>query len=378
MQLVVFTIARTVLNTGHRMVYPFLPVFARGLGVNFETASLVVTARSGLGLVSPLFGAFADARGHKLALIVAMLFFTAGMALVALWPTFPALFIGLVLAGAAKLIYDPALQASIGDRVQYAQRGQAMALTELSWSGAFLLGMPLVGWLIARADVWHAAFPVLAVLGGLAVLLIWRAIPADGAREGTHPSLADGFRLVLHSPAARAGLAFSFLINAANETLFIVYGAWLEGDFGLKVTALGVSAVAIGLAELAGEGAVAGFVDRLGKRRAVTLGIGANAVVAPLLPLLGLQVELALAVLFLFFLSYEFALVSSLPLMTELLPHNRATMMAGIAAMFACGRMIGALIGPHLFAVDLWVNAGAIVVLDVLAVVILLRYIRQA
>ena len=87
---------------------------------------------------------------------------------------------------------------------------------------------------------------------------------------------------------------------------------------------------------------------------------------------------MALVVLFLFFLAYEFALVSSLPLMTELLPRNRATMMAGIAAMFASGRMIGALIGPHLFAIDLWVNAGVIAGLDVLAIVILLRYIRQA
>lgn len=377
LQLVVFTLARTVLNTGHRMVYPFLPTFARGLGVDLEAVALIVTARSGLGLVSPVFGSLADVRGRKVAMLAGMGAFTGGMVLVALWPTYPALFAGLLLAGIAKLVFDPALQAYIGDRVRYAQRGQAIALTELSWSGAFLLGMPLVGWLIARADAWQAAFPLLAVLGVFAIALIWRMIPSDAARDGSRPSLAQGARLVLRHAPARAGLVVSFLISAANEALMIIYGAWMEDAFALAVTALGASAIVIGLAELGGEGAVAGFVDRLGKRRAVALGIGLNALSAPLLPLLGFSVEGALVALFLFFISFEFALVSSLPLMTELVPHARATLMAGTAAAFASGRMTGALLGPRLFAGGLGMNVAVVVALDLLAVAVLLLYIRQ-
>ena len=34
-----FTAIRTVLNTAHRMVYPFLSIFARGLGVDLTTMS---------------------------------------------------------------------------------------------------------------------------------------------------------------------------------------------------------------------------------------------------------------------------------------------------------------------------------------------------
>lgn len=33
-QTVAFALIRTVVNTMHRMVYPFLPVFSRGLGVD--------------------------------------------------------------------------------------------------------------------------------------------------------------------------------------------------------------------------------------------------------------------------------------------------------------------------------------------------------
>ena len=49
-----FIAARTVLNTGFRMVYPFLPVFARNLGVDIKTMSLALTARATAGAFGPL------------------------------------------------------------------------------------------------------------------------------------------------------------------------------------------------------------------------------------------------------------------------------------------------------------------------------------
>ena len=36
-QLVVFSLARLVINTGFRMTYPFLPTLARGVGVDLST-----------------------------------------------------------------------------------------------------------------------------------------------------------------------------------------------------------------------------------------------------------------------------------------------------------------------------------------------------
>lgn len=376
-QLLIFTLARLVINTGHRMVYPFLPTFARGLGVSLDAAALALAARSGLGLISPIFGSLADVRGRKFAMLSGLVLFTGSMFLVVLSPTYPALFVGLMMAGTGKLIYDAALQAYIGDRVHYVRRGQAIAVTELSWSGAFLLGMPLIGWLIGRLDIWQTPFTLLACLGTLASLLVWRAVPSDAARSGEFPSLRQGIGIVLANRPALAGLSISFLISACNETVAIIYGAWMEDAFALKVTALGASAIVIGVAELIGEGAVAGFVDRLGKRRAIALGIGLNAAAAPLLPLLGFSVGGALVALFLFFITFEFALVSSLPLMTELLPHARATLMAGNAAAFAGGRTLGAFLGPHLFAVGLGANVMVGAVFDLLALAALWLFVHQ-
>jgi len=376
-QIIGLAVARLVLNTGHRMVYPFLPTFARGLGVDLEAIALMVTARSGLGLISPVFGAFADARGRKNAMLAALLLFAASMALVSLWPTYPALFVALLLASSAKLLYDPSMQAYIGDRVQYTRRGLAIAITELSWSGAFLLGIPLLGWLIARADTWRAPFVPLALAGLGASILVWRLLPADEPLAVRRPSLAQGARTVLAHPTALAGLVLSMLMNLSNETIGIVYGAWMEDAFGLQVAALGAASAVIGLAELGGEGLVAGVVDRVGKRRAVAAGLALNAGACLLLPALAFRVEGALVGLFVFYITFEFAVVSLIPIMTELLPGARATLMAGNVAFFALGRMLGALIGPPLFAYGLLANGIVAAAGNLLALALLVGFVKQ-
>lgn len=372
------TLTRTVTNTSHRMIYPFLPTIARGLGVDLEAVALIVTARSGLGLGSPLFGSLADRHGRKLAMLLAMLAFTVGMVLVSIWPTYPALFAGLLLTMIAKLVFDPAMQAYIGDRVQYAQRGRALAIAEMSWSSAFLLGVPLAGWLIARTDRWYAPFPWLAGLGVLFAAALWIILPSDAPQPGERPALVRSLQAVLEHPAALAGLVIGLLISASNETVNIVFGVWMEDAFGLKVAALGAASAVIGIAELGGEGLVAGLADRLGKRRAVMLGIVLNALACLGLPALGFSVEGALVGLFVFFITFEFLLVSTLPLMSELVPGARATLMAGYAAALAGGRMVGALLGPALFEVGLLANGAAAALLNVIALLLLIRFVRQA
>jgi predicted MFS family arabinose efflux permease len=376
-QIVVFAVVRLVINTGHRMIYPFLPTIARGLGVEFSAISRAVSARSALGLFSPVFGALANRRGGKAAMLIGLALFAGAMALVVIWPTYPALFLSLLVASAGKLVYDPAMQAYLGDRVHYTQRGLAIAITELSWSGAFLLGMPVFGWLIKRSGQWQAPFPMLTVLGLIAIVLLWIVVPPGDGTEHKPPSLAQGLRIIKANPSALAGLVTGFFISASNETVGIIYGAWLEDAFKLEVTALGLSAIVIGIAELVGEGSVAGYVDRIGKRRAVALGIGTNALTALLLPALGFSEAGAMVGLFLFFITFEFAIVSSIPLMTELLPEARATLMAGNVTAYSGGRMLGALIGAPLFGIGLIANCATAAIFDILALSALLLFVWQ-
>ncbi|MBN1679233.1 MAG: MFS transporter [Anaerolineae bacterium] len=377
LQLGTFLVTRMITNTGYRMVYPFLPVIARGLGVELEAVALAVTARSSLGLISPVFGSLADRQGHRTAMLFGLACFVGSMLLIAVWPSYTVLFAALLIMGIGKLVLDPALYAYVGDHVRYARRGMAIAITEMSWSGAFLLGMPMIGWLIDRTDRWYAPFSWLAGLAVVAALVVWRVVPPEAVRPAERPSLVNGVRIVLAHPAALAGLAVGFLMCMANETIGIVYGAWMEDTFALEVAALGAASMVIGVAELSGEGLVAGIVDRLGKRRAVAGGVALNALACVLLPVIGVSIAAALVGLFLFYITFEFALVSLIPLMTELAPDARATLLAGNVAAFSAGRMVAALIGPPLFDVGLLANGAAAAAFNVVALVVLVVFVRQ-
>src|SRR5689334_25201065 len=122
-QLVILMLLRTVLNTAHRMVYPFLPVFARGLGVDITVISNLITVRSLAGAASPLFVPLADRRGRRFGMLAGILLFTVGVTTVALYPSLWTLALALVLAMIGKFIFDPSMQAYLGDRVPYDQRG---------------------------------------------------------------------------------------------------------------------------------------------------------------------------------------------------------------------------------------------------------------
>lgn len=374
-QLAAFSITRTILNTGFRLVYPFLPTFARALGVDLETIALAVTARSALGLAGPLLGSAGDHLGRKRSMLIGLGLFAAGMAIVIVSPTYAGLFLALLLSAAGKIVFDPAMQAYLGDRVHYAQRGTAIAATEFGWSGASLLGLPLVGWLISRYG-WQSPFPLLAGLGLLALLALGAGLPGDAPTAGGSPSLNQALRAIRAHRPAMAALTITLLISVGNEIVNIVYGAWLEGSFGLKVAALGASAAVIGIAELSGEGLVATMTDRIGKERAIAIGLAAIALTCLWLPVASGTLTGALIAIFLLFISFEFTFVSSLSMITEIAPASRATLMAGNLTAAAAGRALGATLGPYLFRWGIFANGifGAATALASLW--LLLRFIK--
>lgn len=357
------------------MVYPFIGVLARGLGVGVGAITTIIAARSSLGLISPVFGAVSDRFGRRIGMLVGLLVFAIGLMLVVFWPTYPMLFAALLLSSVGKYMFDPSVHAYLGDRVAYEKRGLAVAVVEIGWSGAFMLGIPAVGWLIARSG-WIAPFPLLAGLAVLMAALLWYTLPGDGTGQAAPLSPLKAVSAIAPHPPAIAGLVLGGLIAASNELVSVVYGDWMETAFGLQVVVLGLATSVIGFAELGGEGLVAVLVDRLGKRRAVGIGLVLNALMAVMLPLLGQRVEGALVGLFLFYITFEFTVVSSIPLMTELVPEARGTLMAGYAAANAGGRAVGALLGQQLFAMGLLANGAGSAALDVLALAALLIFIH--
>jgi MFS transporter, DHA1 family, inner membrane transport protein len=341
-------IVRLVFNTSYRMIYPFLSFFAKGLGVDLRTISYAITARSLMGLVSPFLASVADSKGRKAGMLLGTVLFIASLCLVVIWPTFPAFVLTLSLGIIGYLIFVPSLQAYLGDQVPYEKRGRVLGITEFAWSLSAIIGVPLVGLLIARQG-WLAPFPLIALLGALSFVLLAWMLPKDPKLESDKPSFIRNLAKVFSSPPALAAITMAGLYTAANETVTLVYGVWVEQTFSLSIASLGVTALAIGISELAGESLVTAFTDRIGKRRALAIGIISNCVAALSLTIIGRWLAGALIGLFLFYLTFEFTMVSGIPMMTEILPSARATMLAAHMAFIALGRSLGDLLAPTLF-----------------------------
>jgi predicted MFS family arabinose efflux permease len=270
-------------------------------------------------------------------------------------PLYPAVLAGLFLAGLGKSVFDPAIQAYVGARVPYHRRGRVVGLIEMSWAGSTLLGIPLVGLLIERQG-WRAPFFVLAALGLAGLAAVGRAVaktPVAAPRTADPRWFLAAWGELFRNRAAAGILAYVMFTSIANDSLFVVYGAWLEKSFGLGVAGIGLLTGIIGAAELAGELLTVALADRLGKRRAIVAGLLLAFGGYALLPLWSGSLGWALAGLGGIFLAVEFTIVTSLSLATEVLPALRATMMAGYLAAAGVGRVIGAMLGG-----PVWTAAG--------------------
>ncbi len=345
-QLIVLTLGRLLLSSALRLTYPFLPAFARGLGLPLQTVANLVALRAFAGFLSPLLAPLADRLGRRAALAGSLLFFALAGLVLLVWPTYWALALVLIATGITKVIYDPAVQAYVGETVPYERRGVAMALTETSWSGAMLLGAPLAGWLIARQG-WTAPYVWLGLLALPVAWAVWRQMPRNGDYRPI--PLADLHRVLRRHRVIWYASAYLALLLAANELFFIVYGGWMEQEFGLALATLGLATAVVGGAEIGGELLAGVAVDRFGKRPVIILTGLLTGAVYFLVPFTGNSLAFALVTLFFAFLLFEITIVGGIPLMTEVVPTARTVVLSVLVAAGSLGRMLGALAGPWLW-----------------------------
>lgn len=349
------TISRLVLNTARRFAYPFAPVLSRGLGVSVEAFTLLIAANQTGGLMSVLFGPLGDRRGYRVLLLAGLALMSCGMLLGGFFPFYGTLMAALFFAGLGKSLFDPGILAYLGENVPYHRRGVFIGISEMSWAGSSLIGIPLVGLLIGHIG-WRAPFFVLGVLGLLCLFALAMLVPGPSRvsdNSNNRLQFNEILRLFTGSRSAGAALGFVFFFAAANDALFVVYGVWLEASFHLSVSALGMTALVIGGAELLGEGLTASLSDRLGKKRALIIGLILTGISYAVLPLSGGNLIFSLIALFMLFLSVEFTIVTSLCVFTEILPNARATMMSAYLTAASLGRLFGALMGGFF-----WTNGG--------------------
>ena len=358
LQVIVIIFSRLLMNTARRFVYTYVPVLSRALGVPITSITSLIAINQGTSVLGVVFGPLGDRFGYKLMILIGLMCLTSGMLAAGMMPLYAVLALAMLLAGLGKSILDPAIQAYVGQRVAYEKRGLIMGLLEISWAGSTLVGIPVMGLLIEKAG-WQAPFLVIGALSLICLILIWIIFPKDKrdlTKSQTHNRhVFSQLNELIRNRVTLCAVLFSMFVAIANDNIFVIYGVWMESTFNLSIVALGLSTTVIGAAELLGEGFTAFLSDRLGLKKAIIIGSIISGLSFGLLPFTNQSLPLALSALFIVFLSFEFTIVTSMGLVSELYPESRGAMLATYAAAGGIGRVLGAAMGGYV-----WKNSGLI------------------
>ncbi len=365
-----FTSTRLMLTSVVRVVYPYLAVFAQNLQVDISKISLAIGFSFLASAAAPFLAPIADRRGRKTGMLLGIGILLAGTLLAGLLPSYATLFLAILLGNLGNNLFLPAMQAYVGDHVPYEKRGLYLAITETSWALSFVIIVPIAGWIIEQTT-WYFPFLLLGIAAAIMMLLVWRLLPKETRIENNASSVFKDFGKIFTNKAALLGMAFGVFVCGANEVINVVFGAWIQFSYGVEIAALGSASLLIGISELVGEGLTAYLADHLGKQKSVALGLIANGIVSLSLPFFNHSLTGVFAWLFLYYATFEIAIISSLPLMTEVFPRARATMMALLIAAFSIGRAMGDVLGPALWHFGISANGFSAAMLNMLALLAL-------
>jgi predicted MFS family arabinose efflux permease len=342
-------LTRFALDTALRSPLPFLGVIAAAFGQSEQSASWLSVALTLAGLAAPFTGLLGQRFGQRRMVFLPLATFALSCALMAVAPTFGAVLVLCVTLGIAKSMFDPQMQLFIGEQVPYDKRGTVIGIVELSWALSWAIGVPVFGYLVSRVS-WWSPFLLMGLVAALGAAAVWAtARNVMHAADATIAFSLNTWRSVWRNPKARWFLLFMVGITIAAQLPYLVYPLWMQRQFKLSIEALGIASIVIGVADFVAEVLVVGLVDRIGKRRSVLIG-GVFYALAYVL-FWALQGTLAgmLVALFCIYLGFEFTLVASLPIASEMVPEARATMMGFFTAASSVGRIVGSLVALPLF-----------------------------
>lgn len=219
------------------MYLPALPEVTGALHAPAATVQLTLTAcLAGMALGQLVVGPMSDRWGRRRPLLAGMVVYVLATAVCALAPT-AELLIGFRLlqglAGAAGIVIARAVVRDLYDGVEMARFFSTLMLI----SGVAPIIAPLIGGQILRITDWRGVFHVLAVIGVLLTLVVWRflgeTLPPERRHEG---GVGHALRTMRGLLADRVfagymltgGLAFAALFAYISASPFVVqeiYGA---------------------------------------------------------------------------------------------------------------------------------------------------------
>lgn len=334
-------VARLLGTVSLRFAYPFLPTIADGLGTDLATIGIGVACGEAAGLFAPLIGRRLDRIGRRRGMTDGLVVSAVGCVGVAAAPHVVFFGLALFVVAIGRYLFDVSFGAWIGDEVPFERRGRAIGIGELTWSGAFLIGVPVAG-LVASVTSWRVPYLLSAVILLVSIPVVRATlVPRVATARGVAPSAGNARPTWLH------GAIFALSLGAA--LFFVTEGAFFETDLGMTDRTISVVVVFLGVGEVVGSLLSAFLADRVGKRVAVGAGIVVLVPAALGFAAAGSVDVVGVAAAFLVGLGFELAFVSALPLVVEVDESHRAGALGLAVAGLTGARTVAAVVGTRVF-----------------------------
>ena len=329
------TAAKATTNSGFRWVAFFLPTLSAAFSATTAQLTAVLGIGETAGLSGLAIGRHLD-RGRERVVLHAALVLTAIGSLLALVGSFAAFAVAYFLIMLGVTFVTVAGHTYLSRRVRYARRARAIGLFETSWALALLVGAPAAALLIGLFG-WRGPFVLFASASALMLIVLLIAEDDSEVLDDVH---ADG--------ASRRIPASAWLLIAASAAIAItglstvvIAGTWLDEALGVSTGGIGFVAMTFGGAELMASSSSAAIADRAGPKRATQVALVVTLIGLFVMTRAGSSLPVGAAGLFLFFVGFEFSIVTSFSFVSEALPAARGRVLAVNTAIGTLLRGIG-------------------------------------
>jgi predicted MFS family arabinose efflux permease len=321
-------------------------------GYPVGVAGQITSAASLVGIAFALImGVLVLRYSPRTLLLTGMGFYAASAIACYLAPSFPVMLATYSLGGIAASMTFPMLGTIIGEALPPEERPRALGLITAGQPISFIVGTPIVNYIAAQSG-WRMAFlaynlPMVLISFAVTFFAVPRIEVPRG--DGSRGSL-EGFRGVLSNRTALACLVATGLFQAAMMNLFNFSTSFFRESHLIPIGWASLLLTASALASTVGSVSTGAVVNRLGRRRTVTLfalALGALGVIVYNSGSLGLSLVAFIPFAYLAGAGY----VAGDSLTLEQVSEYRGTLMSLNTVARNTGTTLGAMLGGALLLV---------------------------
>ena len=195
----------------------FLPEIAENLQISIPTAGMLITAYAlGVMIGAPIMTLWFGHFSRRKALILAMSIFTIGNLLAAIAPHYWGLMGARIITSLNHGVFFGIGSIVATSVVPKEKQASAVATMFMGLTIANIGGVPLATW-VGQNIGWRMSFAVIAILGIVTILCLWKALPQSPA--GERPDVKAELKVLTRLPVVLA-LLTTVMSAGAMFTLY--------------------------------------------------------------------------------------------------------------------------------------------------------------